>query len=141
MNSADRKTIDGIILINKYIPTLQEKIEKEQKRVIGDMVAPARKTVDALIALDNRRIDLCNLNVLYGFIERKLGERFCVLETCAAAHAASGLYDLAAEAMGECGYDAQRARDEFNYLFKQLKASPRIKGHAVAVVGSLRTRA
>ena len=122
MNSADRKVIDNIIRINKYIPILQDKIEKEQENVIGDMSAPAIKTVNALIKLDNRRIDLCNLNVLYGFIRRKLGEKFCVLTACAATQTSSELYGQALIAIGECGYDTQRVRDEFTYLFKQLKA-------------------
>ncbi len=137
MNSADRKTIDNIIRINKFIPILQDKIEKEQESVIEDMTAPALKTVEKLIALDNRRIDLCNLNVLYGFMRRKLGERFCVLNTCTIANADSGLYDLAREAMGECGYDTQRARDEFSYLFKQLKSPVGAKKTNVAAVESL----
>ncbi len=137
MNSADRKTIDNIIRINKFIPTLQDRIEKEQSRVIEDMSAPAIKTVNALIALDNRRIDLCNLNVLYGFMRRKLGERFCVLTACTFAHTDSSLYECALEAMGECGYDTQRARDEFSYLFKQLKAPAGAKRTNVAAAVAL----
>ena len=140
MNSADRKTINNIMRINKYVPILQDKIEKEQARVIADICAPAIKTVNALIALDNRRIDLCNLNVLYGFIMRRLGEKFCVLLACVDTNADSVLYDDARDAIGECGYDIGRVRDEFTYLFKQLKTPRRVRkpSSAQAVVGNLR---
>ena len=62
-----------LISINPILYGLQDAIEKEQERVIADTVSPAHKVVERLVALDNRRIDLCNLKVLYEFIRRETG--------------------------------------------------------------------
>lgn len=117
----ERRVVEGIIRINPLLGALQEKIEREQDKVIADLVSPAEKVVEKLIELDNRRIDLCNLNVLYGFIERGLGERFAVLRACAFAGAPCSLYPLAAKQLLCADYTTERAEKEFDYLFKQLK--------------------
>ena len=118
-----RKVIEYIIRINPLLCGLQRKIEREQEGVIADTVSPAQKVVEKLIELDNRRIDLCNLNVLYGFIERGLGAEFGVLRSCAFAGVNSPLYAVAARQIELAGYDAARCDKEFSYLFKLLKRS------------------
>lgn len=121
MRSAERKIIENIILINPLIYGLQDSIEKEQKRVIADMTSPADKVIKKLYALDDRRIDLCNLKVLYGFIEDGLGEKFDLLRSCAACGAACDYYELAARQLARAGYTLQKAEKEFSYLFKLIK--------------------
>lgn len=122
MARTERRVIADIILMEPFIIGLQNKIEKEQSAVIEDMASPAKKTVQKLIALDNRRIDLCNLKVLYAHMERALGADFCVLKACAYAGADSALYRRAAAEISALGYDAERADTEFSYLFKNLKS-------------------
>ncbi len=124
MKSADRKVIADIIRINRYIGKLANAIEKEQERIISDMELPAKKAVEALMALDNRRIDLCNLNVLYGVIERELGPEFSVFLACIGSGCGCGegaLFDKAHAAIELVGYDVERVRKEFSYLFDRLK--------------------
>ncbi|MDE5593026.1 MAG: hypothetical protein K2I75_03735, partial [Clostridiales bacterium] len=65
MSNVGRRVVRAIILINPLLYGLQDKIEKEQEGVIADTASPADKVVKKLIELDNRRIDLCNLKVLY----------------------------------------------------------------------------
>lgn len=116
-----RKTVRDIIRINPMLGGLQSSIEKEQESVVADTVSPAAKVVQRLIELDNRRIDLCNLNVLYGFIERGLGDKFELLRACALADVNSDLYDTAERQVELAGYTLSRAEREFSYLFKRLK--------------------
>lgn len=134
MSNIERRIIRDIILINPLLYGLQDKIEKEQDGVIADMTSPADKVVKKLIELDNRRIDLCNLNVLYGFIERGLGDRFELLRSCAFAGVNSDLYKLAAKQIELAGYTVERADKEFSYLFKLLKN----KGKRKKVLGGVR---
>lgn len=116
-----RKIIRAIILINPLLYGLQDKIEKEQDVVISDMTSPADKVIKKLIELDNRRIDLCNLKVLYGFIERGLGDKFELLRSCAFSGVNSELYKIAVKQIELAGYTVERADKEFSYLFKLLK--------------------
>lgn len=129
-----RKVIEYIIRINPLLCGLQRKIEREQESVIADTVSPAHKAVEKLIELDNRRIDLCNLNVLHAFIERGLGAEFGVLRSCAFAGASSPLYAVAARQIELAGYDIARCDREFSYLFKLLKRNT-VKKKA-AIIGS-----
>ena len=85
------------------------------------MTSPADKVIKKLYALDDRRIDLCNLKVLYGFIEDGLGEKFDLLRSCAACGAACDYYELAARQLARAGYTLQKAEKEFSYLFKLIK--------------------
>lgn len=121
MQANSHKIIRSIILIYPLLYGLQDKIEKEQESVIADMTSPADKVVKRLIALDNRRIDLCNLKVLYGFIERGLGDKFELLRSCAFSGVSSELYKIAARQIELAGYTVERADKEFSYLFKLLK--------------------
>lgn len=116
-----RRTIENILLIDPLIYGLQEGIEKEQDRLINDLVSPAEKVVRALIELDNRRIDLCNLRVLNGYIQRGLGPRFEVLRSCVFSGTGCDLYGAATEAIAAAGYDVERVWREFGYLFKHLR--------------------
>lgn len=124
-----RRAIAGIIEIQPYIYGIESKIEKEQEKVIADMTSPAEKVVKKLIELDNRRIDLCNLKVLYAFMEKGLGADFALFKTVVLSNADSKLYDRAEEEIKRVGYDAGRALKEFGYLFKSLKrrAKPLVK--------------
>lgn len=133
----ERRLIEKILLINPMLYVLQEQIEKEQDEVIADMTSPAEKAVKRLIELDNRRIDLCNLKVLYGFIERGLGERFELLRACALSGGDCKLYDLAIKQIELAGYTAERAEREFDYLFKLLKRRKRTKTVVSAVTSAL----
>ncbi|MDE6401836.1 MAG: hypothetical protein K2L54_04395 [Clostridiales bacterium] len=130
MRSAERKVIENIILINPLIYGLAENIEREQERVIADMTSPADKVVKKLYDLDNRRIDLCNLKVLYGFIEDGLGEKFELLRSCVFGGATCGLYSLAARQLERAGYTVERAEKEFEYLFKTIKRRRAVKRYA-----------
>ena len=121
MSSVGRRVVRAIILINPLLYGLQDKIEKEQDGVIADMTSPADKVVKKLIELDNRRIDLSNLKVLYGFIERGLGDKFELLRACAFSGVNSDLYKIAEKQIELAGYTAERADREFAYLFKLLK--------------------
>lgn len=121
MLRSERKIIDGIMLIHPMLEKLQKKIEDEQERVIADMISPAKKIVEALYALDARRIDLCNIHVLYSFIEQGLGSSFSVLLSCAKAGADSALYNKARTCMERAGFTLERAGREFEYLFKRLE--------------------
>lgn len=124
-----RKTIENIILINPMLGALQKAIEREQDGVIADLDAPAEKTVKRLIELDNRRIDLCNLQVLYGFMERGLGERFELLRACASAGLQSALYAVAVRQLAYADYDTERVNREFDYLFKVLPKRKKGRGN------------
>ena len=117
----ERKAIEFIILIDPLLYGLQDVIESEQDEVIADTVSPAEKVVEKLIALDNRRIDLCNLKVLYGFIERGLGEKFELLRSCVHADIGCELYGLAVRQIELAGYTVERVEREFEYLMKLVK--------------------
>lgn len=121
MQTNGQKIIRAIILIYPLLYGLQDKIEKEQDGVISDMTSPADKVIKKLIELDNRRIDLCNLKVLYGFIERGLGDKFELLRSCAFSGVSSDLYNVAVKHIELAGYTVERADKEFSYLFKLLK--------------------
>ncbi len=136
MRREKRRTIAAVIRIEPYLYGLQDRIEDEQEKAIADMVSPAEKVVSRLIALDNRRIDLCNLKVLYTFIERGLNADFGVFKTLVETDADSGLYDRAEAEMKRVGYDAERAAREFGYLFKNFKRKkkrvvPEVKESAI----------
>lgn len=127
MSNIGRKIIRAIILINPLLYGLQQQIESEQDAVIADTAMPAEKAVKKLIELDNRRIDLCNLKVLYGFIERGLGDKFELLRACAFSGIGCNLYGTALRQIELAGYTAERADKEFAYLFKLLKTKSRVK--------------
>lgn len=120
MKRTARITINNIIAIDPYIYELQDRIDKEQERLIRDLTSPAIKVVEKLVALDNRRIDLCNLKVLYAFVKRELGNDFPVLENVAMSGGDSVLYDRAERAIEAAGYTLERVSEEFSYLFKKL---------------------
>lgn len=124
MTRKARRTVENIILIEPLLYGLQDKIEEEQDGLIADDSLPAGRVVEKLIALDNRRIDLCNLKVLYGFIERGLGERFALLRSCVDAGANSRLFADALRQIELAGYTTARADEEFGYLFKLIKREP-----------------
>lgn len=121
---SERKIIERILRMYPLIYGLADEIEQEQDALISDMALPATVVVEKLIELDNRRIDLCNLKVLRGFIERGLGERYELLNACAFAGVNSALYKLAAKQLLCAGYTAERCEAEFSYLFKLLKKKP-----------------
>ncbi len=120
MKRTARRIIDSIIAIRPYIYGLQDKIDEEQERIISDLAMPAIKTADALIRLNDRRVDLCNLKVLYAFIARELGADFSVLKNVSLFGGDSVLYDKAKSAVELSGYTLDRVRTEFSYLFKAL---------------------
>lgn len=123
MKLADRKVIANIVRIQPLLYKLSDKLEKEQEALLGDMCMPAKKVVAALVAIDNRRVDLCNLKVLYGFIEREIGSSVELLSAHGALSAlGDGLFDRAETAISRCGYNVERARAEFAYLFDKLKS-------------------
>ena len=132
MRQSERKTIGNIIAVNPYVYSWQAEIEKEQERVIADLVSPAEKVVKKLIELNNRRIDLCNLKVLYGFIERGLGADFSAFTGLIDSNADDTLFDMAAECIKLAGYDAARVQAEFTYLFKRIPKKKAVKKVEVA---------
>ncbi len=129
MTRADKNIIDCIIAINPMIYALQDKIEKEQEGVIADMTSPAKSVVRRLTELDNRRVDLCNLKVLFAFISLGLGDSLFLLQNSAGSSACDELYGRAA-----------RAREEFSYLFdKMLKGKRKRLACNLAGGGAPRT--
>ncbi len=125
----ERKTIENIILIYPLIYGLQDRIDGEQEILISDLTSPAIKVANKLIELDNRRIDLCNLTVLYGFIERGLREQFGLLRACVfgGISAPQGLYMSAVASIAAAGYTVERVNKEFEYLFKLIKKKRPLK--------------
>ncbi len=123
MKRTARRVIDSIIAIRPYIYGLQDKIDEEQDRIIGDLALPAIKTADALIKLNDRRVDLCNLKVLYAFIERELGDDFSVLKNVSLSGGDSLMYDTAKRAIELAGYTLERVQTEFSYIFQALPGS------------------
>lgn len=122
MQRAEREVINNIIRSNDIIDGLQKKIEDEQEAVISDTVSPALKVVEKLIELDNRRVDICNLRVLYAFIRRGLGDGIYLLGSGALCKERRALYEKAKRQVEKSGYTLDRAREEFEYIFKKLKA-------------------
>ena len=140
MTRADKNIIDCIIAINPMIYALQDKIEKEQEGVIADMTSPAKSVVRRLTELDNRRVDLCNLKVLFAFISLGLGDSLFLLQNSAGSSACDELYRRAARAIGKAGYSVARAREEFSYLFdKMLKGKRKRLACNLAGGGAPRT--
>lgn len=126
MTNGDRRTIEKIIAVNSLIDTLWAEIEDEQDRIIHDHTLPAIKAVGRLIELDNMRVDLCNLNVLYSFIERGLGvnfRRFC--DNLPSSE--TELYEIAKLGIEKAGYTLSRAATDFCYLFKRIKRKKKAK--------------
>lgn len=121
MRRAERRIIENIILIYPALFSLQDAIEKEQERVIADTVSPAHKIFERLVALDNRRIDLCNLKVLYEFIRRETGADFAVLENAVRLGTDCALFERAQRAVERAGYGLDRAARELAYLFRLIK--------------------
>lgn len=121
MRRAERRIIENIILIYPALFSLQDAIEKEQERVIADTVSPAHKIFERLVALDNRRIDLCNLKVLYEFIRRETGADFAVLENAVRLGTDCALFERARRAVERAGYGLDRAARELAYLFRLIK--------------------
>lgn len=122
MKLADRRIIANIVRIQPLLYKLQDRLEKEQETLLGDMCMPAKKVVAALVDIDNRRVDLCNLKVLYGFIERELGSSVELLSAHGALTVPDSYFERAETAISHCGYGVERARAEFAYLFDKLKS-------------------
>lgn len=116
-----RSAVEKIILIYPLLYGLQDAIEREQEKVIADLTSPAERVVEQLIALDNRRIDICNLKVLYGLMERELGAEFGLLVSGAYGVVNSGLTDRAYRQLENAGFTAERIESEFSYLFSSIK--------------------
>ncbi len=131
-----KSIVEKIILLYPMLYGLQDAIEREQDTLIADMISPAEKVVKNLIALDNRRIDICNLKVLYGFMERGLGEKFGLLVACVMSGADTRLTDEAFSHLEIAGYTVERANEEFSYLFKLVK-KPRIKKNTLFATESI----
>ncbi len=127
MTRSERNAIADIIRIYPFIYGLQDKIDEETERVIDDTVTPTRIVIGQLKEIEKRRIDLCNLKVLYGMIERELKEDFPVLKLCAEKHADCSLYARAEKSIENVGYDAKRVIAEFKYLFSTLEAPQKKK--------------
>lgn len=122
MQRADREVIDNIIRADDTIDRLQKEIENEQERVLGDLISPALKIAEKLIALDNRRVDICNLRVLNIFIRNGLGDGVSLLDSGIVCRERRALYEKAKRQVEKAGYTLDRARIEFAYIFNKLKA-------------------
>lgn len=127
MTRSERNAIADIIRINPFIYKLQDKINEETERVIDDKSSPTRIIISQLKSIEKRRIDLCNLKVLYGIIERELKEEFSVLKLCAERHADCSLFMRARKSIQSVGYDCKRVSEEFKYLFAMLGRPKRNK--------------
>ena len=108
---------------------MQDKIDKETERILSDKSMPTKTVIGKLKDIENRRIDLCNLKVLYGIIERGLGEEFSVLKLCAKERLDCTLFPRAEKYIKSVGYDCKRVIKEFKYLFNKL-STPRAKKSA-----------
>lgn len=126
MKRAEKAVIENIMALSPYIYGLQESIEREQKRVINDMTSPAKKVVERLFELDNRRIDLCNIAVLNEFIKRGVTQPLD-------AEFGERAYREAKHAIELAGYTLDRAESEFAYLFKKLKTAKKKRDGAYGV--------
>lgn len=131
MTRAEEKIIENIIATRPRIYGWQESIEREQERVIADLVSPAKTVIKRLIELDNMRVDLCNLKVLYEFIRRGVGEGVDRIfgEPFGAPQA---VYEKAKKQVELSGYTLERAKDEFDYLFVKLKQKRRARRRSVS---------
>ena len=131
MTRAEEKIIENIIATRPRIYGWQESIEREQERVIADLVSPAKTVIKRLIELDNMRVDLCNLKVLYEFIKRGVGEDVDSIfdEPFGAPQT---VYEKAKKQMELAGYTLERAKDEFDYLFVKLKQKRRARTRGVS---------
>lgn len=127
MKRTARNIINNILAIHPYIYGLQDKLDDEQEHIIGDLCMPALKAAESLIKLNDRRVDLCNLKVLYAFIERELDGDFSVLENVALSGGDSALYDKAKRAVEIAGYTLERVKAEFAYLFKSISSGGKKK--------------
>lgn len=120
MSESERKIIGDLIAAESVIYGMQADIDREQERVIADLVSPAETVVKKLIALDNRRIDLCNIKVLNEYIRRETGgdrSRF----TRAVPTDDDSFWDMARAALDKAGYTASRVKKEFSYIFACVK--------------------
>ena len=131
MTRAEQRVIENIVDTRPRIYGWQESIEREQERVVADLISPAKTIVKKLIALDNMRVDLCNLKVLYEFIKRRLGECTDRIfgEPTGAPHSA---YETAKKQVELSGYTLERAKNEFDYLFAKLKRKRRASRGCIA---------
>lgn len=127
MSRSKRVVVKNIIAVMPYIYSWADEIEKEQERVISDLVSPAESVIKRLILLDNMRIDLCNLKVLYGTIERELGTSFGVFCDLIDNGECESLLNRAICGIKSVGYDEERVLKEFGYLFKKLPKNRRSK--------------
>ena len=126
MTRAERRVIENIVETRPRIYGWQESIEREQERVVADLISPAKAIVKKLIA-----VDLCNLKVLYEFIKRGLGECTDRIfgEPDGAPHSA---YETAKKQVELSGYTLERAKNEFDYLFAKLKRKRRASRGCIA---------
>ncbi len=123
MKRTEKVLIEKIVIINPILGKLQDKLEREQSEVIKDLVSPAKRVIERLMDIDRRRVDLCNLNVLYGFIRRELGDETDTLPSL--PYENDGLFDRALTAIGHAGYDADRVKKEFGYLLDKISVKKR----------------
>lgn len=114
MRVKEKRVIECIVLINSRLEKLQKRIENEQEKIVADLGMPAKVAVQRLVALDNRRIDLCNLHVLYTFIMDGAKADFPNL-------AAADFYQTAKRQIELAGYTIERCEKEFSYLFDALE--------------------
>ena len=128
MTRMEKSIIDSIVAVYPFIYGWQDKLESEQERVISDTLSPAKVVIDKLFKIDNMRIDLCNLKVLYEFIIREVGEGITRLFGQAGA-APCSVYDKAKRGVELAGYTLDRAKSEFEYLFKRVKAQKKKTKH------------
>lgn len=129
MTRSEKNAIADIIRIYPYIYGLQDKIDKETERIVRDKDMPTKTVIAKLKDIENRRIDLCNLKVLYGIIEKELRDEFPLLKLCANEKLDCTLFPRAEKCIKNVGYDAKRVIKEFKYLFNKL-ASARKKASA-----------
>ncbi len=121
MKREDRRIIAGIIALRGKVYEISDGIKKEQERVISDMLMPAKKAAASLIALDNRMVDICNVKVLYAFMERELGKDMSVLIDRIKHGEDSPLFRVAENGIKKAGYSLSRAKTELMYLFENFK--------------------
>ena len=130
MTRSEKNAIADIIRINPFIYELQDIIDEETESIIEDKAMPTSAAIAQLKKIENRRVDLCNLKVLYGIMERELKEQFSVLKACAVRHDDCTLFLRAEKSLKSVGYDAKRVIKEFKYLFVKL-GRPKRKLNAV----------
>lgn len=125
MSESERKIIGDLIAAESVIYGMQADIDREQERVIADLVSPAETVVKKLIALDNRRIDLCNIKVLNEYIRRETGGDRSRFTRAVPPGDDDSFWDTARAALNKARYTASRVKKEFSYIFACVKNNRR----------------